>query len=214
MPRTLEATMPPAVHPVARTVAASALVILSPLLAVAALAVRLSSPGPAFYRAQRLGQRCDIFTMYKLRTMRTGTDAAGSVTTSSDDRITPIGRSLRRWKIDELPQLYNIARGEMSFVGYRPEDPKYYALYPEDFTRVLTRAPGITGAATLRYSQEERLLADLGFQSPEDLEEYYRTRLLPDKLSTEVSYLANRSTWSDTLLVLRTLGSLAGRSRA
>jgi len=121
------------------------------------------------------------------------------ITATGDSRVTPVGRFLRRTKIDELPQLINVLRGDMSLVGPRPEDPRYVARYTPEQRRVLAVRPGITSAASLTYRHEEQLL------SGEDWETVYRTQVMPEKLAIDLAYLQRRTLWSDLVLVFRTV---------
>src|SRR5436305_1549910 len=133
-----------------------ALVVLSPLLALIALAVKATSSGPVFHRGERIGRGGAPFRILKFRTMRINASGPG-LTRGGDARVTPLGRILRRSKLDELPQLVNILRGEMSIVGPRPEAPEYVRLYTAEQRRVLTVRPGLTSPASLRYRHEESL---------------------------------------------------------
>lgn len=143
-------------------VAVPGLILLSPLLAVLMLAVRATSPGPALYRQLRVGRQGQPFRVVKLRTMRHSPDDLGStVTTASDERVTPLGRRLRRYHLDEIPQLWNVIRGEMSIVGPRPDVPGYADELQGRDRRILGIRPGITGPATLYFRDEESLLADV-----------------------------------------------------
>lgn len=185
------------------TVAALALLGLAPLLAVIALAVRAASPGPALHRARRVGMGGRPFTLYKFRSMVAGAATPGpGITREGDPRITPLGHWLRRLKLDELPQLLNVLRGEMSLVGPRPEDPRYVALYTPEQRRVLSARPGITSPASLRYRHEQSLL------SGEDWEEHYRSVVMPHKLSIELDYLSRRTWASDLLIIAQTVLAL------
>ena len=176
--------------------------LLSPLFCWIALWIKLTSPGPVFYRAMRVGQDGRSFRLYKFRSMIVGTDRQGPcITATGDPRITRVGRFLRRAKLDELPQLLNVLKGEMSLVGPRPEDPRYVALYTPEQRRVLAVRPGITSAASLAFRHEEQLLAG------EDWETHYRARVLPDKLALDLAYLARRTLLSDFALILRTLAA-------
>lgn len=180
--------------------ATSALVVLSPLLLAAAIAVRLSSSGPVFYQARRVGRFGQPFTMFKFRTMHV-TRTQGSVITSSGDvRIFPAGRLLRALKIDELPQLWNILRGEMSIVGPRPEDPKMVAMYYGTLGHeTLTVLPGLTSPGSIHFYTHGEQLIDDG-----DPETAYARCLLPIKLALDVLYVRRRSLAEDLLLILRT----------
>ena len=180
-----------------------ALALFSPLFALIAAAIRLTSPGTVFYRAQRAGLKGTLFTLYKFRSMVINAQAIGpGITARGDRRVTAVGRVLRRTKLDELPQLINVLRGDMSLVGPRPEDPRYVALYTPEQRRVLSVRPGITSAASLRYRHEEQLL------SGPDWEQVYCTKVMPSKLQIDLAYLEHRSLFSDIGLVLHTLVAL------
>jgi lipopolysaccharide/colanic/teichoic acid biosynthesis glycosyltransferase len=178
------------------------LAVAAPVLIAIAAAVRLRDGPPVIYRARRVGQHGREFRLYKFRTMVPGDGS--SVTVWADPRVTPLGRRLRRLKLDELPQLFNVLRGEMSIVGPRPEDPEYVAFYTDEQRRVLSVKPGITGVAALEYADEESLLRG------EDWETTYRLTIMPAKLRLELDYLARRSARSDAGLVLRTVAVVAG----
>ena len=179
------------------------LLVAAPALAVLAAAVRATSPGPALFVQERVGRDGRPFGLLKLRTMVADAPARGAALTApGDPRITRLGGWLRRWKLDELPQLVNVVRGDMSLVGPRPEDPRYVALYTEEEREVLRARPGITGPASLAYRHEEALLSD------DDWEARYRSEVLPAKLALDREYLSRRTVWSDASLVLRTVASL------
>ena len=186
-------------------VAVPLLVILSPVLVALAAAVRLTSRGPAFHRATRVGRDGRPFTMLKLRTMRAGPGAA--ITTRDDPRMTALGRALRRARLDELPQLMNVVRGEMSIVGPRPEDPRFVALYSEEQRAVLALRPGITGAAQLVFRDEAALL------DPADPEGSYIRAVLPRKLAIDLEYARGRSLAGDLRIMGMTLRGLPKRGR-
>lgn len=176
------------------------LIILAPLFIAVAVAIKLTDRGPIFYRARRIGRDGHLFKLYKFRTMRVGADKQGpGITTSGDARITPVGRWLRRTKLDELPQLLNVLKGEMGLVGPRPEDPRYVVLYTREQRKILAVRPGITSAASLTYRHEEELLAG------PDWETVYRNEVMPAKLRIDLEYLAKRTIWSDIGLILRTI---------
>ncbi len=176
------------------------LILLSPALIVIAVLVRVTSPGPALYRARRVGRDGKKFDLLKYRTMVVGADRAGPGITASDDRrVTPQGRFLRKSKLDELPQLINVLRGEMALVGPRPEDPRYVALYSAEQRRVLSVRPGITGAASLVYRDESSMIP------VENAEDCYITQIMPAKLAIEREYLEHRTLWTDLALIVRTL---------
>ncbi len=175
------------------------LVLAFPLVAAAALLVRVTSRGPAFFRQQRVGRGGRLFTLYKLRTMRSRSEGP-QVTARGDDRVTPVGRFLRRSKLDEVPQLWNVVKGDMSLVGPRPEVPRYVDLADPLWERVLRVHPGITDPVTLRLRDEETLLA--GVEG--DPERFYRERLLPEKLHQYLAYLESRTAWTDVQVLYKT----------
>jgi len=182
-------------------------VMTSPIVAAAAIAVKLDSSGPAFYSGPRVGRDGKVFRMHKLRTMRTGADAYGPAVTAGDDaRITRVGRFLRRTKIDELPQLWNVVTGEMSLVGPRPEHPRYVERYTAEQRRLLSVRPGITGPATVAFVDEEQMLAG------GDGESRYVTDVMPRKLSVELMYLDRASFASDVGLLVKTAVAVLLRS--
>jgi len=176
-----------------------ALLALAPLIAVVALLVKGSSAGPVFFRQQRVGRDGTLFWLYKFRTMR---PAAGgpAITSAGDTRITRVGRVLRQWKLDELPQLLNILRGEMSLVGPRPEVPQYVRLYSPEQRGVLDVRPGITGPSQIRFRDEETLLA-----AQPDPELYYHTALLPAKLAIDLEYARHHHLLGDLQLIAGTV---------
>jgi len=166
--------------------AAGLLVLSAPIWILLALAIVIESPGPVFYRARRVGFGGQDFAMLKFRKMRN--DAAGPrITRADDDRFTKVGRFLARWKLDELPQLWNVVRGDMSLVGPRPEDRVYVGLHEREFAKILAVRPGITGLSQIQYRNEASLL--LGA----DYEELYRNELLPAKMTIDM-YYADRQT--------------------
>lgn len=190
------------------TLAFVSLVILSPLFLIVAVAIKLDSRGAVFYRGERLGQDEKIFRIWKFRTMVIDAAArGGGLTHRSDPRITRVGRILRRTKIDELPQLLNVVKGEMSLVGPRPEDPRYLPHYSARQRRVLSVRPGITSPASIRYRREEEMLA------PHDWERIYVETILPNKLDLELNYLRTQSWWRDALILLVTPFSLLVATR-
>jgi len=175
--------------------------VLAPLFIVSGLLIRLHDRGPVFYRQARVGRGGRIFRIWKFRTMVPEADRSGAlITVGGDTRITPIGRRLRRLKIDELPQLINVFRGEMSFVGPRPEVEKYVALYTEEQRRVLDYVPGITDPASLKYYNESELLAQSA-----DSERMYREEIMPDKIAINLEYAERSTLWSDLRLVVQTV---------
>lgn len=178
------------------------LIVLSPILAVIACAVRLNSRGPVFYRARRVGQHGKEFRLYKFRSMVADADQRGSrITRAEDNRITSVGRFLRRAKLDELPQLINVLRGEMSLVGPRPEDPRYVELYTPKQREILQYRPGITSMASFKYRNEEQLL------SGEEWEQLYIGEVMPAKLTIDLDYSRRATLFTDIWLIFRTVVS-------
>lgn len=185
-------------------VSAAGLVLLSPLFAVVALLILLDSKGPVFFRQVRMGKGFVPFRIYKFRTMTDEAEASGvRITVAGDRRITRTGRFLRRYKFDELPQLLNILKGDMSFVGPRPEVPEYVELFRGEYARLLSVRPGITDPASLAFSREEEILASSG-----SWEEDYRNTILPSKIGLSQKYIETQSMVSDLRLITRTLFSL------
>jgi lipopolysaccharide/colanic/teichoic acid biosynthesis glycosyltransferase len=178
------------------------LVLASPILAVAALAVRLTSAGPVLFRQPRVGRRGQSFEILKFRSMRTGMTGP-SVTRGGDARITPVGKILRRSKVDELPQLWNVLVGDMSLVGPRPEMRKFVDLFRADYARILSIRPGITDYAAIDYRDEEVVLA-----TSTDPETAYTRVVLPAKIKLYHRYLDDMSLRTDVTLILRTLAAL------
>jgi len=185
-------------------VSAAGLVLTSPIVLAAAIAVKVESPGPAIYSGTRVGKDGRTFRILKLRTMRTQTSGP-DVTAADDPRITSVGRLLRRTKIDELPQLLNVLKGDMSLVGPRPEDPKYVAQYTPEQRSVLAVRPGITGPTVLAFIDEEELLRG---GDPDSL---YVTRVMPQKLAEDLKYVETASFAGDLSLLGKTLLALAAR---
>jgi lipopolysaccharide/colanic/teichoic acid biosynthesis glycosyltransferase len=187
-------------RPIEAALASLGLFLCSPVLAVVALGVRVTSRGPVLFRQQRIGRGGVGFTLLKFRTMRK--DAEGArVTARGDWRITPLGRWLRTFKLDELPELWNVVRGDMSLVGPRPEVPRYVNLANPLWRDVLQARPGITDPVTLRLRNEEDLMAS----APGDRERFYLETLQPYKLAGYREYLQRRSFLSDIGMLLRTL---------
>ncbi|MCU0910984.1 MAG: sugar transferase [Rhodobacteraceae bacterium] len=185
-----------------------------PVLAGCILALRIAGGGGVFYGSVRVGQDGRPFTLWKLRTMAPGSDADGGVSGGAKaGRITPLGRHLRRWRLDELPQLWNILKGEMSFVGPRPPLPRYVERFPHVYADVLRARPGITGLATCLYHRrEEALLA--ACTSAEETDAVYSRRCVPAKARLDRIYLRRASPAFDLWLIGRTAAILiAGRGR-
>ena len=179
--------------------AALGLLILSPVLLVCALLVGLTSPGGVLFRQERIGKDGVPFTIYKFRSMRK--DNAGlKISTSRDTRITPVGRVLRKTKLDELPQLWNVLKGDMSFVGPRPEVREYTVLYTPEQRQVLMVRPGVTGLASIRYRNENELLT-----ASSDPNRTYIDEVMPAKLALDLKYIPRACVSYDIKLIWETL---------
>ncbi len=179
-----------------------------PVIGLCALAVLVSSGSPAFFRQTRVGRGGRPFRLVKLRSMRP-TDRGPRVTARGDERVTPVGRFLRRTKLDELPELWNVLRGDMSFVGPRPEVPEYVDVHDPEWAGILQVRPGLTDPTTLSLRDEEALME----AAQGDRETYYRETLQPLKLAGYRSYLERRTWRSDVVVIWDTIGALLpGRS--
>jgi len=189
-------------------VAAAGLLLLSPLLLGIALWIKLDSPGPVFFRQQRVGRFGALFRIHKFRSMSDGAPLAGSqLTVGADPRITRAGQVLRRTKLDELPQLIDVLAGTMSLVGPRPEVPRYVAMYPAELRdKVLSVRPGITDPASIEYHDESTLLARAA-----DPERVYIEQIMPAKLRFAARYVEQMSVPNDVRLILATLRRLWAR---
>ncbi len=184
-----------------------ALLLLSPLFLLGSLLAKLQSKGPVFYKAKRVGKDEAVFEMYKFRTMVVNADTlGGSLTTYRDTRITPIGRFLRWTKLDELPNLINVIKGEMSLIGPRPEAPAYVKYYTETQKQVLQVKPGMTGPSQLANRDEEEKL-----KGQQDAEHYYITELMPKKLALDLHYVATQRIASDIGWLLKTFWAVIVR---
>lgn len=171
---------------------------------VIALLIVVDSRGPVFYRQSRVGRNNVDFQLFKFRTMCVGADRGSLITVGDDDaRITKVGAFLRKYKIDEFPQFLNILRGEMSVVGPRPEVRKYVEMYTPEQMRVLSVRPGLTDYASIRYVDENALLA-----KSDDPERTYIEEVMPDKLKLNLQYIDEQSLWVDARIVLKTLGAI------
>ncbi|MFC5141952.1 sugar transferase [Actinomycetospora rhizophila] len=178
--------------------------ITAPVMGVLALAVKATSPGPVIYRAKRMGRDGEVFELFKFRTMTAGSAGPG-VTRSGDLRITSVGRWLRAGKLDELPQILNVLRGEMSVVGPRPEDPRYLHAYTEEQRAVLTVAPGMTSAALFHFGNEQAFIERA---CPDDVEAFYLAEILPVKLAIELHYVREWGLRRDLGILARTVGAM------
>ena len=178
-----------------------ALLVIWPVLLLIALAIKIDDPGPVFYRQVRVGRNGKEFRIYKFRTMVVDADKKGlAITVGRDNRITRMGRLLRKTKLDELAQLINVFTGEMSFVGPRPEVPKYVNMYTPYQRQVLLVRPGITDYASIAYRNENDMLA-----GAEDPERMYIDVIMPDKIELNMKYLREISPLADIRLILSTI---------
>ena len=181
------------------------LIVLAPLFVVAAILIKADSRGPVFFRQERIGKGFRPFWIYKFRTMvKDAPLKGGALTASGDSRVTRIGKILRQTKIDELPQLINILRGDMSLVGPRPEVRQYVELFRKNYETILLVQPGITDLASIKYRDESALLA-----RAEDPEREYIQRILPDKLKLGEEYVRRSSLVFDLALVFKTILAVA-----
>jgi lipopolysaccharide/colanic/teichoic acid biosynthesis glycosyltransferase len=185
-------------------VAVVGLCLFSPWLLLVGVLIKLDSPGPILYGGGRIGKDGKPFKMFKFRTMVVNADQMGSALThGGDPRVTRVGRILRKWKIDEIPQLINVACGEMSLVGPRPESPGYVQHYTPEQRQVLQVKPGITGLTQVRFRHEEALLSRYT-----NWEEVYIETIMPQKLALDLEYIENRTFLSDLGLIVQTFLAL------
>src|SRR5690625_1532767 len=182
------------------TAALLGILALAPLLLLIALLVRLTSRGPILFKQERVGLGGRSFLIYKFRTMRVQAEKSGQLTVGRDPRVTPVGQVLRDWKLDELPQLFNVLKGEMSLVGPRPEVPRYVARYDGEQRKVLSVRPGITDLASIEFRDENALLA--GRRNPEL---YYLERIMPRKLELNLEYVRRQHFWFDLRIIFLTV---------
>lgn len=190
-------------------VSALMLLILWPVFLLLAAAIKLDSPGPVFYRQERVTQYGRHFCIHKFRSMVQGADRKGTlVTVSNDARITRMGRILRGCRLDELPQLIDILKGDMSFVGTRPEVPKYVAVYSPEMMATLLLPAGVTSLTSIQYKDESALL-----DAAEDPDAVYIERILPEKMKINLKGLEDFSFWGDVRIMLMTVGAVLGICR-
>ncbi|MCR1951893.1 sugar transferase [Clostridium sp. DSM 100503] len=177
------------------------IIILSPILLIVAIAIKIDSKGNILFMQKRIGKNGVPFYIYKFRTMVSDAEKIGKqITVGKDNRITKVGAFLRKYKIDELPQLFNVLRGDMSLVGPRPEVPKYVDLYTESEKRVLEVRPGITDLASLRYKDENDILGNV-----DNPEEYYINVIMKDKLKLNLEYIEKSNLIFDISLIFKTI---------
>ncbi len=188
----------------------TALVLLSPVLLVIAVLVKVDSPGPVFYRGVRVGRNRKMFSTFKFRTMVTDAEKKGGSSTADDDpRITRVGKVLRKYKLDEVPQLLDVLRGKMSIVGPRPEVKHYVDMFTDEEKAVLSVRPGITDWATLWNPDEGAVLAG----SP-DPEKTYMERIRPEKIRLQLKYVRERSFLTDLKIIFLTLRAILAKEPA
>tara|TARA_B100000700_G_C14885910_1_gene780340 strand:- start:299 stop:886 length:588 start_codon:yes stop_codon:yes gene_type:complete len=172
-----------------------------PFFTLIAITIAVDSKGGVFFKQQRIGRYKRTFNLYKFRTMKTGAEKSGQLTIGGkDNRITRIGYMLRKYKIDEFPQLINVIKGDMSIVGPRPEVPKYVCLYTQQQLNVLKVRPGLTDYASLMYFKEDELLG-----KAENPEKTYIEKIMPDKLALNMDYINDKKPLKDFIIILKTL---------
>lgn len=181
------------------------ILVLSPLLLTIAIIIALDSRGPVFFRQTRVGIGERLFNIHKFRTMVTNAESlGGQLTVSLDKRVTKIGVILRRYKLDELPQLFDVFRGEMSLVGPRPEVPKYVSYYPPESRKIIYSVrPGITDLASIEYKEESTLL-----NSTDDYEFIYINKIIPEKIKYYEKYVNNNSLFLDFQIIFKTIAAI------
>lgn len=176
------------------------LILLSPLLLLISLMIKLSSKGPIFFRQKRVGKNGLIFTLVKFRSMTVVQQSNSTVSVKGDMRITSLGASLRRFKLDELPELWNVLVGEMSLVGPRPDVPGFADMLEGKDRLILKLRPGITGPASLKYANEEEILAKVAHP-----EEYNKNVIFPDKVRINLDYYFHQNIWLDLRIIFATI---------
>jgi lipopolysaccharide/colanic/teichoic acid biosynthesis glycosyltransferase len=180
------------------------LLFVSPILILVAIIIKISSSGPVFYKQVRVGRNNKDFKIFKFRTMHVNADKMGLITVGvRDPRVTSIGYYLRKSKLDELPQLINVLKGDMSFVGPRPEVRQYVNLYSESQKKVLNVKPGITDMASIEFRNENEILSE-----QEDPNQYYIDNIMPKKLEINLKYIAQRDLLKDLGVIIKTFGAI------
>ena len=174
--------------------------LIIPIIIIS-VCIKVNSPGPVFFRQQRVTKYGRVFRIFKFRTMVVNAESLGSmVTTKGDSRVTSIGRTLRKYRLDELPQIFNVILGDMSFVGTRPEVKKYVDLYKDEYYATLLLPAGITSLTSIMYKDEEKLLA-----SSDDADEVYINTILPEKMKYNLQYTKDFGFWYDIKIMLKTV---------
>lgn len=181
------------------------IILLSPVLIAVSIWIKLDSKGPVFYRQERITQYGQVFRIFKFRTMVTGADKIGTlVTTKNDSRITRVGEKIRKCRLDEIPQLFNILFGDMSFVGTRPEVKKYVDVYTDEMMATLLLPAGVTSLASIQYRDEDEILAKY-VDEEHSVDEVYVEKILPDKMKYNLKYLKSFSIVEDIVLCVKTV---------
>lgn len=184
-------------------------VLLSPVMLLIALGIKLDTKGPVFYRQNRVTQYGKVYRIFKFRTMVKGADQEGPlVTVSEDRRVTRMGKILRKCRLDELPQLFNILTGEMSFVGTRPEVEKYVAQYSEEMLATLLLPAGITSCASILFKDEDELISTYQCKTGKSADEIYVEYILPQKMKYNLRYIQEFGIWRDLKLMVRTVAAV------
>ena len=177
------------------------IIVLSPVLIIIAILIKKGSDGPVFFKQIRVGEKGRNFEILKYRTMVVDAEKLGrQITVGNDNRITKIGGFLRKYKLDELPQLFNVFKGDMSLVGPRPEVPRYVELYNEEQRKVLEVKPGITDLASIQYRDENALLG-----TAEDPDDMYINTIMPDKLALNLEYIRKSNIFFDIYIIINTI---------
>ena len=184
------------------------LIVLSPILIIHAIAIKIDSKGPIFYRQERITQYGKIFKIFKFRTMIFNADKIGAlVTTKNDSRITRVGNIIRKCRLDEIPQLINILVGDMTFVGTRPEVKKYVERYTDEMKATLLMPAGVTSIASIKYKNEDEIIGKY-IEQGEDIDDIYVNRVLPEKMKYNVDYVKKFTIFQDILICVQTVNEV------
>lgn len=184
------------------------LIVLSPILIILAIAIKIDSKGPIFYRQERITQYGKIFKIFKFRTMIFNADKIGAlVTTKNDSRITRVGNIIRKCRLDEIPQLINILVGDMTFVGTRPEVKKYVERYTDEMKATLLMPAGVTSIASIKYKNEDEIIGKY-IEQGEDIDDIYVNRVLPEKMKYNVNYVKKFTIFQDILICVQTVNEV------
>lgn len=184
------------------------LIVLSPILIILAIAIKIDSKGPIFYRQERITQYGKIFKIFKFRTMIFNADKIGAlVTTKNDSRITRVGNIIRKCRLDEIPQLINILVGDMTFVGTRPEVKKYVERYTDEMKATLLMPAGVTSIASIKYKNEDEIIGKY-IEQGEDIDDIYVNRVLPEKMKYNIDYVKKFTIFQDILICVQTVNEV------